>query len=94
MDDPRWQGRAIRPQWLAFPDLIQAYRLALTVPDIGFEIITVVGESSRRRWDLERARKVLGYRPAIRLEDRGYRHRARTVLSYGVPSIVLLAHAR
>jgi hypothetical protein len=29
---------------LAFTDLIQAFQRALTVPDIGFEIITVVGE--------------------------------------------------
>jgi len=71
-DDPVRKQRPIRPQWLAFPDLVQAYRLALTVPGIGFEIVTVVGESSRRRWDLSRAEKVLGYRPGIRLEDQGF----------------------
>jgi uronate dehydrogenase len=71
-DDPKWQGRRIRPQWLAFPDLVQAYRLALAAPAIGFEIITVVGESSRRRWDLSKAEKLLGYRPSIRLEELGY----------------------
>jgi uronate dehydrogenase len=64
--------RLIRPQWLAFPDLVQAYRLALAAPDIGFEIVTIVGESSRRRWDLDKAARVLGYRPTIRLEDLGF----------------------
>lgn len=72
LEDPYWKSRPIRPQWLAFPDLVQAYRLALTVPDLGFETVTVVGESSRRRWDLSRAARVLGYRPSVRLEDLGY----------------------
>ncbi len=72
LDDPHWKTRPIRPQWIAFPDLIQAYRLALTTPNIGFEIVTVVGEGSKRRWDLEKAKQVLGYRPTIRLEDLGY----------------------
>jgi uronate dehydrogenase len=70
--DPHWKLRRIRPQWLAFPDLIQAYRLALQAPNIGFEVVTVVGESTRRRWDLGRAEAVLGYRPTVRLEDLGY----------------------
>lgn len=72
LDDPHWKARPIRPQWVAFPDLIQAYCLALTAPDIGFEIVTVVGDSSKCRWELDRAKRVLGYRPAIRLEDLGY----------------------
>ena len=72
VDDPRWSGRRIRPQWLAFPDLVQAFRLALVAPAIEFEIVTVVGESSRRRWDLSKAERVLGYRPSVRLEERGY----------------------
>ena len=71
-DDPVWKNKRIRPQWLAFPDLVQAYRLALAAPSIGFEIITLVGESSRRRWDLAKAERVLGYRPTMRLEDRGF----------------------
>jgi uronate dehydrogenase len=37
-----------------------------------FEIVTVVGESSRRRWGLSRVEMVLGYRPTVRLEDLGY----------------------
>jgi uronate dehydrogenase len=73
LTDPTWQNRPIRPQWLAFPDLVQAVRLALVAPDIGFEIVTVVGESSRRRWDLSRAERILGYRPTVRLEELGYR---------------------
>jgi uronate dehydrogenase len=72
LTDPAWKRRPIRPQWLAFPDLVEAYRCALVAPGIGFEIVTVVGESSRRRWDLTRAERVLGYRPAIRLEELGY----------------------
>jgi uronate dehydrogenase len=71
-NDPAWRGRRIRPQWLAFADLIQAYRLALAAPDIEFEVITVVGESSRRRWDLSKAERLLGYRPSVRLEEMGY----------------------
>jgi uronate dehydrogenase len=70
--DPRWQGRRLRPQWLAFADLIQAFQRALTVPDIGFEIITVVGDAAQRRWDLEKARRVLGYRPTAPLEQLGF----------------------
>jgi uronate dehydrogenase len=72
LNDESWKRHRIRPQWLAFPDLIQAYRLALTAPDIGFEIITIVGESTRRRWDLSKAEQLLGYRPTIRLEELGY----------------------
>jgi uronate dehydrogenase len=71
--DDGWKQRPIRPQWIAFPDLIDAYRRALTTPGIAFEIITVVGESSRRRWDLSKAERLLGYRPTIRLEDLGFR---------------------
>jgi uronate dehydrogenase len=70
--DPRWQGRRLRPQWLAFADLIQAYQLALAAADIDFEIITVVGESAQGRWELQKARRVLGYRPTASLEQMGY----------------------
>ncbi len=71
-EDPVWKQQPIRPQWIAFSDLVQAYRLALTVPGIGFEIVTIVGESCRRRWDLSKAERVLGYRPGIRLEEQGF----------------------
>jgi len=72
LDDPRRRASLIRPQWIGFPDLIQVYKLALTVPNIGFEIVTVVGDSSRCQWDLEKAKRLLGYRPTLRLEDLGY----------------------
>lgn len=72
LGDPYWQGRRIRPQTLPFPDLAQAYAKALTVPNIGFEVVTVVGDSSRPTWDLSRAKQVLGYQPTIRLEEHGF----------------------
>lgn len=72
LNEAHWKQKPVRPQWLAFPDLIEAYRLALVAPAIAFEIVTVVGESSRRRWDLSRAAQVLGYQPRLRLEDLGY----------------------
>lgn len=75
IDDPESRKVPILPQWIAFPDLIQAYRRALTVPDLGFEVVTIAGESSKRRWDLSRAEQVLGYRPRYRLEDLGYSFR-------------------
>lgn len=73
LQDPIVRAAPIRPQWIAFPDLCRAYRCALEAPDIGCEIIHLVGESSRRRWDLSKADRVLGYRPEIRLEELGYR---------------------
>lgn len=72
LDDAAWKERPIRPQWMPFPDLVNAYRLALTAEISGFEIVTVVGESSRRRWDLSKAERVLGYRPQYWLEEMGY----------------------
>jgi uronate dehydrogenase len=72
LEDAAVRAAPIRPQWIAFPDLCRAYRCALEVPFSGFEIIHLVGESSRRRWDLSRAEAVLGYRPEYRLEDLGY----------------------
>ncbi|MGV3723141.1 MAG: NAD-dependent epimerase/dehydratase family protein [Actinomycetota bacterium] len=73
LDDAAARARPIRPQWIAFPDLCRAYQRALEAPNLAFEIIHLVGESSRRRWDLSRAEAVLGYRPTLRLEDLGYR---------------------
>jgi hypothetical protein len=46
--------------------------LALTAADLGFEIITVVGESAQRRWELEKAHRVLGYRSTTQLEQMGF----------------------
>ena len=87
IDDPKLANSSILPQWLAFPDLIRAYKLAVTAPDVGYEIVTLVGESSRRRWDLSRAKKALGYRPRYRLEDMGYTLREEPD-SYNRPNIV------
>jgi uronate dehydrogenase len=72
LEDPAWRQRRLRPQWVAFPDLMQAYRLALSAEIDEFETVTIVGESSRRRWDLAKAERVLGYRPTFRLEEMGY----------------------
>jgi nucleoside-diphosphate-sugar epimerase len=72
LEEPGWKQRRLRPQWIAFPDLVHAYQLALSTPAVSFEIVTVVGESSRRRWDLSRAETVLGWRPRLRLEEMGY----------------------
>jgi len=72
LDDAGWKQRPIRPQWIPFPDLVEAYRLALAAADVGFEVITIVGESSRRRWDLSKADRLLGFRPKYRLEDLGF----------------------
>jgi uronate dehydrogenase len=69
--DRNLHRRRLRPQQVPFPDLASAFSLALTVPLNGFHIITIVGESSRRIWDLEAARRVLGYTPSIRLDDLG-----------------------
>lgn len=71
-DDPSWRSARLRPQWLPFPDLIQAYRRALVLPEAGFEVVTVVGEGGRARWDLEKAERVLGYRSTVDLRKLGY----------------------
>ena len=60
-----------QPQQVPLPDLTQAFFKALTVPLTGFHIVTIAGESSRRVWDLEPARRLLGYEPQIRLDDLG-----------------------
>jgi uronate dehydrogenase len=73
LEDEAQRSRPIRPQWIAFPDLCQAYDRALITPGLGFGIVHVVGESSVRRWDLSKAERLLGYRPQYRLEDLGYR---------------------
>ena len=72
LDDPAWKQRPLRPQWIPLPDLVEAYRLALSADISEFEIVTVVGENSHRRWDLSKAERVLGFRPRWRLEEMGY----------------------
>jgi uronate dehydrogenase len=69
--DPALARRPVRPQQVPFPDLAQAFALALRVPVARHEVVTVVGESSRRLWDLGPARRVLGYEPRYRLDDLG-----------------------
>jgi uronate dehydrogenase len=71
VNDPQLRQKKVRPQQIPFPDLAQAFSLALTVPLSGFEVVTVVGESSHRTWDLEPARRILGYEPHYRLDDLG-----------------------
>jgi uronate dehydrogenase len=71
--DPDLRHKPVRPQQVPFPDLAQAFLLALTVPLTGYQVATIVGESSRRTWDLEPARRILGYAPRYRLDDLGVR---------------------
>jgi uronate dehydrogenase len=71
INDPALSGKRVRPQQVPFPDLAQAFTKALTVPLDGFHIVTVVGESSQRIWDLEPAQRILGFTPRIRLDDLG-----------------------
>jgi uronate dehydrogenase len=71
LDDPDLRRRPVRPQQVPLPDLAQAFALALTVRLRGYEVVTIVGDSSRRLWDLKPARRVLGYRPSYYLDDLG-----------------------
>jgi hypothetical protein len=64
-------GKLVRPQQVPFPDLAQAFARALAVPLPEYAAVTIVGENSRRMWDLEPARKLLGYEPQYRLDDLG-----------------------
>ncbi len=50
----------------------ETYRRAKIVRTIEFEIVTLVGESSHRRWGLNRVHAVLGYQPRLRLDELGY----------------------
>ncbi len=71
IDDPHQLRQPVRPQQVPLPDLAQAFVRALTAPLQRYEIVTVVGESSRCIWDLGPARRVLGYEPRYRLDDLG-----------------------
>jgi nucleoside-diphosphate-sugar epimerase len=73
LNDPHLKAKPVRPQRVPLPDLAHAFAKALTVSLSGYQIATIVGESSRRLWDLERARQVLGYEPAYCLDDLGVR---------------------
>lgn len=87
IEDKTSKATPILPQWIAFPDLVQAYLLALKLQNNFFETITLVGESSRRRWDISKAEQLLGYQPQHRLEDMGYTLRDEPQ-SYTGPNIV------
>jgi uronate dehydrogenase len=71
VDAPDLCRRPVRPQQVPLPDVAQAFFLALTVPLTGFHVVTIVGESSRRVWDLGPARRLLGYEPQIRHDELG-----------------------
>src|SRR5262249_22681974 len=71
LDDPDLRRRPVRPQQVPLPDLAQAFARALTVRLRGYEVVTIVGDSSRRLWDLKPAQRVLGYRPSYYLDDLG-----------------------
>jgi uronate dehydrogenase len=71
LDSSEFRRKPVRPQQVPFPDLAQAFVKALTVPLYRYEVVTIVGDSSRRLWDLKAARRVLGYRPAYYLDDLG-----------------------
>jgi uronate dehydrogenase len=73
ISDPSLKGKSVRPQQVPFPDLAQAFARALTVPLSGYHAVTIVGESSRRVWDLGPAKRLLGYEPQYRLDDLGVR---------------------
>ena len=89
IDDPDSKKTPILPQWIAFPDLVQAYTLALETHFTGLKTITVVGESSKRRWDLSLAEELLGYFPQYRLEDLGYSLRDEPS-SYDKPEAIIV----
>lgn len=69
--EPELRHQPVRPQQVPYPDLAQAFTRALQVPLTQYEVITIVGDSSRLLWDLGPARRVLGYAPRYRLDDLG-----------------------
>jgi uronate dehydrogenase len=71
LGDPELRQKPVRPQQIPFPDLAQAFAKALTVPLPPFAVVTVTGVSSRQAFDLEPARRLLGYAPAYGLDDLG-----------------------
>ncbi|MCI0459449.1 MAG: NAD(P)-dependent oxidoreductase [Gemmataceae bacterium] len=71
LNAPDLGRRPVRPQQVPVPDLARAFEQALTVPVSGYQVVTIVGDSSRRLWDLGPAQRVLGYRPQYSLDDLG-----------------------
>jgi uronate dehydrogenase len=72
LSDPDIKRKRIRPQQVPYPDLAEAFRCALTAPlKDNYLLTTVVGNSARCVWDLEHAKRTLGYVPTCRLDDLG-----------------------
>ena len=72
LSDPDIRRKRIRPQQVPYPDLAEACRCALTAPlRDRFLLTTIVGNSARCVWDLDHARRTLGYVPTCRLDDLG-----------------------
>jgi len=72
VDDPTSREDSILPQWMAFSDLVEAFSLSLTAQVTGCEVVTLVGESLKRRWDLSKVEELLGYKGRVWLEKLGY----------------------
>ncbi len=72
LEHPLWKTHPLRPQWVPFPDLMQAYQKSLIAEIDGCEVITIVGESSKRRWDLSKAQEILGYQATLIPEEMGF----------------------
>ena len=49
--------------WISSGDMARLVRSSIEAPKIHFEIVYGISHNSRRWWDLERARQVLGYAP-------------------------------
>ena len=49
--------------WISHGDMGRLVRAAVEAPDIHFEIVYGISNNTRRWWDLDRARAVLGYHP-------------------------------
>ncbi len=49
--------------WISPGDLARLVRAAIEAPNVQFEIVYGISHNTRRWWDLERARQVLGYAP-------------------------------
>ena len=49
--------------WISHRDMAQLTRCAIEAPDIEFEIVYGVSNNTRKWWDINNARKILGYQP-------------------------------
>jgi len=53
----------LRRKWLSGKDLIQVFSRAIEAEGIGFGTFYAVSDNEGMRWDLDPARRMLGYRP-------------------------------